>query len=74
MRVARPYKKRDPVRTLAWLVQHAVNASGLQCSAAKQMGQTQFSTDVTSVSGPIADIPIALTNVCFRGVKLSPHR
>ena len=42
MRVVRPYKKKDPVQTLAWLVQHAVNAFGLQCSAAKLMGQTLF--------------------------------
>jgi hypothetical protein len=52
MRVARAYKKRDPVRTLAWLVQHAVSALELQCSAAKQTGQTQFSTDLTSAFGP----------------------
>jgi hypothetical protein len=51
MRVARPYKKKDPVQTLAMLVPHAVSALGLQCSAAKQMGQTQFRTDLMSAFG-----------------------
>jgi hypothetical protein len=51
MRVARPCKKKDPVQTLATLVQPAISAFGLQCSAAKQMGQTQFRTDLMSASG-----------------------
>jgi len=40
--VARRCKKKDPVQTLAWLVQHAVSALRPPCSAARQMGQTQF--------------------------------
>ena len=49
MRAARPYRRRDPVQILAWLVQHAVSASGPQCNAVRQTGQTQF--DLTSAYG-----------------------
>ena len=65
MRVARPYKKKDPVQTLAMLVLHAVSALGPQCSAAKQMGQTQFRTDLMSAIGGKADIASAAQMSAF---------